>query len=89
MFGLFVNERIALLVTASLVMYLFYFIVLLVYRLYWSPIAKFPGPKLAAATYLFEGYYDVVQRGKYTFKIRDLHAKYGRSPPGLPLDTIR
>ncbi|KAG7006351.1 hypothetical protein G7Y79_00015g039410 [Physcia stellaris] len=41
------------------------------------PLSKFPGPKLAAATYLYEGYYDVVKRGKYTFKIRDLHAKYG------------
>jgi hypothetical protein len=50
---------------------------LAVYRLYLSPIAKFPGPKVAAATYLYEGYYDVVKRGKYTFKIRDLHAQYG------------
>lgn len=89
MFGLFVKERIALLIIASLVIYFLYFIVLLVYRLYLSPIAKFPGPKLAAATYLFEGYYDVVQRGKYTFKIRDLHAKYGQSPPGLPIDVLR
>lgn len=56
MFGLFVSERIALLFGASLVIYFLYFIVLLVYRLYWSSIAKFPGPKLAAATYLFEGY---------------------------------
>jgi len=81
MFGLFTNERIALLMTASLVLYFLYFVVLLLYRLYLSPIAKFPGPKLAGATYLFEGYYDVVKRGKYTFKIRDLHAQYGQFPP--------
>ncbi|KAL9115055.1 MAG: hypothetical protein Q9187_007356, partial [Circinaria calcarea] len=36
-------------------------------------------PKLAAATYLYEIYYDVIKRGKYTFKIRDLHAIYGQS----------
>lgn len=55
-----------------------YFVGLVIYRLYFSPLSKFPGPKLAAATYLYEGYYDVVKRGKYTFKIRDLHAKYGQ-----------
>jgi len=58
---------------------LLYFVGLAVYRLVFSPIAKFPGPKLAAATYLYEIYYDVVKRGKYTFKIRDLHATYGPS----------
>lgn len=47
------------------------------YRLYLSPIAKFPGPKLAALTFLYEFYYDVWQEGKYTWKIRDLHDKYG------------
>ena len=57
-----------------------YFVALVVYRLYFSPLSKFPGPRLAAATYLFEGYYDVVKRGKYTFKIRDLHAEYGHHP---------
>ena len=66
------------LITASLIIALLYFSSLVVYRLYLSPLAKFPGPKLAAATYLFEIYYDVVKRGKYTFKIRDLHAQYGK-----------
>lgn len=57
--------------------FLLYIVGLVLYRLFLSPIANFPGPKLAAVTYLYEGYYDVVKRGKYTFKIRDLHAKYG------------
>ena len=63
---------------AFLIVSLLYLAGLAVYRLYLSPIARFPGPKMAAATYLFEGYYDVVKRGKYTFKIRDLHAEYGQ-----------
>lgn len=71
--------RSVVLAIAFLVVSLLYLAGLVVYRLCLSPIAKFPGPKLAAATYLFEGYYDVVKRGKYTFKIRDLHAEYGRS----------
>jgi hypothetical protein len=48
-----------------------------IYRLYLSPLAKFPGPKLAAATLWYEAYYDVVKKGQYTFKIRELHKKYG------------
>lgn len=56
-----------------------YLVGLALYRLYLHPLAKFPGPKLAAVTYLYEGYYDVIRRGKYTFKIKDLHAHYGRS----------
>lgn len=48
-----------------------------VYRLYFSPVAKFPGPKLAALTLWYEFYYDVVCRGQYTFKIRQMHEKYG------------
>lgn len=48
-----------------------------IYRLYLSPLAKFPGPKLAAATLWYEFYYDVIQEGQYTFKIKELHDKYG------------
>ena len=47
------------------------------YRLYLSPLAKFPGPKLAAATLWYEFYYDNILKGQYTFKIMDLHKKYG------------
>lgn len=79
MFDFIPSERIVFLATASLIIYFVYLVILVVYRLYFSPIAKIPGPKLAAATYLYEGYYDVVRRGKYTFKIGDLHAEYGQS----------
>jgi hypothetical protein len=54
-----------------------YCVSLLVYRLYLSPLAKFPGPKLAAATLWYEFYYDVVKRGRYTWKIGEMHKKYG------------
>lgn len=48
-----------------------------VYRLYLSPIAKFPGPKLAALTLWYEFYYDVILDGKYTWEIEKMHQKYG------------
>lgn len=72
------DQRSVILAVAVFIVFILYLIGLALYRLYLSAIAKFPGPKLAAATYLYEGYYDVVKRGKYTFKIRDLHAEYGK-----------
>ena len=54
-----------------------YYISLGIWRLYFSPIAKFPGPKLAALTYWYEFYYDIILGGQYTFQVRRLHEKYG------------
>ncbi|KAI5464211.1 cytochrome P450 [Mariannaea sp. PMI_226] len=50
---------------------------LAIYRLWFSPLAHIPGPKLAALTQYYEIYYDVVLGGQYTFKINDMHEKYG------------
>ncbi|MCJ1399409.1 hypothetical protein MMC11_002611 [Xylographa trunciseda] len=48
-----------------------------VYRLFFHPLAKFPGPKLAAVTRWYEAYYDVCLNGQYEFKIAELHKEYG------------
>lgn len=48
-----------------------------IFRLYLSPIARFPGPKLAALTRLYELYYEVIKGGQFTFKIIELHKEYG------------
>ncbi len=79
MLDVILDQRKAVIAVVVLIVFALYLVGLVIYRLYLSPIAKFPGPKLAAATYLYEGYYDVVKRGKYTFKIRDLHSEYGVS----------
>ncbi|KAL9084937.1 MAG: hypothetical protein Q9165_007803 [Trypethelium subeluteriae] len=49
----------------------------IVSRLVLSPISRFPGPKLAALSFWYEFYYDVVKGGRYTWKIRELHDEYG------------
>ena len=54
-----------------------YALTLCIYRLKLHPLAKFPGPKIAAATFWWEFYHDVGRGGQYIFKIRDMHRKYG------------
>jgi hypothetical protein len=38
-------------------------------------------PKLAAATFLYEFYYDVIKGGMYIWEIERMHEKYGTSKP--------
>ncbi|KAF2100410.1 putative cytochrome P450 [Rhizodiscina lignyota] len=63
----------SILLTAPVV----YIVALAVHRLYLSPVSKFPGPKLAALTFWYEFYYDVICKGRYTWKIQQLHRQYG------------
>ncbi|KID72479.1 Cytochrome P450 family protein, partial [Metarhizium brunneum ARSEF 3297] len=67
-----------------------YATVLAVQRLWLSPIAHIPGPRLAALTQYYELYYDIVLGGKYTFKIMELHKEYGSvfGAPDSSLATI-
>ncbi|KAL3290695.1 Cytochrome P450 [Colletotrichum asianum] len=51
------------------------------YRLFLSPLAAFPGPKLAALTKWTEAYYELLygEGGQFMFKYRAWHSKYGMS----------
>lgn len=62
----------ALMATAGL-----FLITRILYRLYFHPLAKIPGPKLAAASHLLEFYYDVILGGQYVFQIEKMHQKHG------------
>ncbi|KAF1994629.1 cytochrome P450 [Amniculicola lignicola CBS 123094] len=57
--------------------YVLYLVGLCVYRLLFHPLAKFPGPKLAAVTSWYEAYYEIVLKGQYSKKITQLHDIYG------------
>ncbi len=50
-----------------------------VYRLVLSPVAKFPGPRLAALTGAYEAYYECVKDGggRFRLEIDRMHDKYG------------
>lgn len=41
------------------------------------PLAKFPGPKIAAASYVYEAYYDWILQGRYGRRIEKMHQQYG------------
>lgn len=57
-----------------------YPIYLIIYRLFFSELARFPGPWYAAATAWYEFYYDIVHEGKYLFEIEKMHRQYGEHP---------
>lgn len=65
------------LLVAALSVWVVYVVGLGIYRLFFHPIARFPGPKLAAVTRWYEFYYEIVKKGNFTFHIQDLHKKYG------------
>ncbi|KAF2103338.1 cytochrome P450 [Rhizodiscina lignyota] len=47
------------------------------YRLFFHPLARFPGPKLAAATGVHEFYFSVILGGQLPFRLQRLHSVYG------------
>ena len=51
-----------------------------VYRLYLSPIANIPGPKLAALTGWYETYFDCIKQGRFWVEVEQMHKTYGISP---------
>ena len=70
-------------VTLSLA-FLTYVVLRSIYRLTLHPLAKFPGPKLAAVTNIYGASYDLPMDSSYVKLMPDMHDKYGWSPGSLP-----
>ena len=70
----FINSLVICIPAFTVVIYTIYGII---NRLFLSPIAKFPGRKLAALSFWNEFYYDVIKRGEYVWEIQKMHEEYG------------
>lgn len=70
-----IDFRYAALLALAVLIFRGLFIVL--YRLYFHPLAKFPGPKLAAASRLYEFWYQGIKRTEFPEKIKEMHRQYG------------
>ncbi|CAO2652154.1 Nn.00g004370.m01.CDS01 [Neocucurbitaria sp. VM-36] len=57
--------------------YTCYVVGLVFYRLYLHPLARFPGPRIAAVTSWYEAYFEIVLKGRYSRQISKLHDQYG------------
>lgn len=66
-------------VGVAFVIWVAYLVGLVIHRLYFHPLAKFPGPKYAAISRWHEYYHEVVRKGQFTFVVQDYHKKYGGS----------
>jgi hypothetical protein len=52
-------------------------VVFIIHRLYLHPLAKYPGPKLAALTRWYSAWFDVVEGGALLEHTNALHEIYG------------
>ena len=77
---MFTFHALNVLIAAS-VLLLVYVLNISIWRLCLSPLAKFPGPKLAALTLWYECYFDVLKPGggMYIWKVEAMHKKYGNT----------
>lgn len=76
---LFTERPIASTIVVGATTTLGYVLCIVFYRLLFHPLRKFPGPKLTAATFLYESYFDVFQApgGQYIYQVDRLHDLYG------------
>jgi hypothetical protein len=70
-FSILATAGIALLVLVA------WFVARCIYDLFFHPLRKFPGPKLAAVGSFYEFYYDVIKDGTYLWEIEKMHRRYG------------
>lgn len=64
--------------TSAVLAFVTYVVLLYTYRLTLHPLARFPGPRIAAVTLWYEFYHDFFGRGgQYIWVILDMHGKYG------------
>jgi hypothetical protein len=51
----------------------------IIYNVFFHPLAGFPGPWWAGASYLPELYFDALKGGLYFKEVEKMHKRYGKS----------
>ncbi|KAL7936142.1 cytochrome P450 [Trichoderma chlorosporum] len=64
-------------IAVILCVWVLYEVLRAVYNVTLHPLAGFPGPMTAGASYWYEGYFDLILWGRYTSEILRMHEKYG------------
>src|SRR6266702_4331392 len=77
MLGLLANISPLLLFAWLCVSWVVWYAIVVIHRLFFHPIAKVPGPKLAAATLFYQTWYCFVGGSRFYIKIEKLHEQYG------------
>ena len=72
----------------SAAVWLVYVVFGAIYRLYFHPLSRFPGPSLAALTRWYEFSYDVITPGQFIWKIESLYERYGTVNEGPTISDI-
>ncbi|KAL4963865.1 cytochrome P450 [Aspergillus stella-maris] len=67
------TSSLSLLAVAGLTLSLFH----VLRAFYWHPLARFPGPRLAALTTLYRAYYDCIPSKSFVHHLAALHRQYG------------
>ena len=63
----------------AVVALLLFVILRAIYRVTLHPLAKFPGPKLAALSSAYQAWYDLRPGTSYIFEFPGLHKRYGKA----------
>ncbi|KAI1424146.1 cytochrome P450 [Xylaria sp. FL1777] len=64
-------------IALSVIAYFIWSVCMGVYRVTFHPLARIPGSKIAAMSYWYEVYYEVVLGGQYFKRIKDMHREFG------------
>ena len=75
-----VSSHLPLLLCSAIV---FVIVLKATYNLYFHPLAKFPGPRLAAASSWWEVYVELVRGQPWSLRLVELHEVYGMLFEGL------
>lgn len=52
-----------------------------IHRIFFHPLKAFPGPWICKVSYFYEFYYDLWLPGQFSWKLKELHEKYGMNKP--------